>query len=173
MDVTDLYQLCALAAQIGLVVACLYGLGNDLENVGFNNLWVILKLTWVGLSVGINGATFGKLAIVALLLQITPSGHSRRRALLYTVGATVAVVNCVQIPLILTQCTPFHHLWDRLSPGSCPRQVSTERFSLFQGAVAIVADIFLASYPVTVVWSLNMHKHVKIAFCALMAGGVL
>lgn len=40
-------------------------------------------------------------------------------------------------------------------------------------AVAMLADLALAIYPITIVWNLQASLRTKIGFCALMAGGCL
>ncbi|GAM90180.1 hypothetical protein ANO11243_082200 [Dothideomycetidae sp. 11243] len=161
------------AAQIALLIATLHGLGNQIADVSFDDLWNILYLTWIGLVIGVVGITFAKLAVVALWLHLTPPTQPKRRAVLWGLGALIVLTNTVQIPLTLTQCTPFLHLWDRLTPGSCPRQVLAVKFSYFQGAVAILSDIFLALYPINVVYNLKMSVRTKVVFCLLMAGGLM
>ncbi|KAF2148955.1 hypothetical protein K461DRAFT_271542 [Myriangium duriaei CBS 260.36] len=163
-----------LACQVGITLQCLHGVGNHIVNVPIDDIWSALYLTFVGISVGLGGNTGAKLSIVALLLQITPKEiHNVRRIVLWTVGALVVTVNVVQIILLWTQCHPIAKLWDIILPGSCPGATPANNFSYFNGAVAVVTDVFLALYPTTMVWSLQLSHRTKIAFCVLMAGGLL
>ncbi|KAF2148954.1 hypothetical protein K461DRAFT_282432 [Myriangium duriaei CBS 260.36] len=165
-----------LACQIILTQACVHGVGNHIANVlaaGTSNLWEALHLTWTAIMVGLVGITFGKLSIVALLLHVTLKSQPWRRTMLWTCGALTIAINAAQIIFIVTQCSPLSHLWHPTSPGTCRGQKVSNSFAYFQGAVAVAADVFLACYPVTVIWSLNMSFKTKVGFCLLMAGGFL
>lgn len=166
-------QVFGIICQICLIWATLNGVGNHLIKVPFPNLWQGLKFTWIGLMLGLPAVTFAKLAIVALLLQVTTAVQPYRRILLWSVGGLVCLVNIVQMALSLTQCDPAPKLWYKLEPGSCPRAKLAQNFGNFQGAVAVGADLFLALYPTTVVWTLKISHRAKIGFCILMAGGLL
>ncbi|KAF2157528.1 hypothetical protein K461DRAFT_273721 [Myriangium duriaei CBS 260.36] len=156
-----------------LVQATRYGVGNHLVDVKIPDLWQGLKLTWTGLMVGLAAVTFAKISIIALLLTVTTQVQPRRRVLLWTVGLIVPVVNTAQMAISLTQCTPSEKLWYKLMPGNCDRADLANNFGNFQGAIAVSSDLFLALYPTTIVWDLKISYRAKIAFCVLMAGGLL
>ncbi|KAF2148953.1 hypothetical protein K461DRAFT_55615 [Myriangium duriaei CBS 260.36] len=157
-----------------LTVGSLHGIGMHINHLELTDLWIVLRFTWIGLMTGLVGITFAKLSIVALLLQITTPVQPRRRALLWSIAILLVVVNAIQIPVSLTQCTPMPYLWDRSVPGgSCPRQTMANNYGYFQGAVAVLVDVVLALYPVTVIWSLSLSVRTKVAFCLLMAGGLM
>ncbi|KAF2149171.1 hypothetical protein K461DRAFT_323710 [Myriangium duriaei CBS 260.36] len=162
-----------LASTALSTVAVLHGLGQHIEYVAFPNIWEMLKLTWFSIVAGLVAIVGCKIAIVALLLQVTPDHEPARRKLLWCVGVLITLVSVVQIPISITQCDPISHLWERLQPGSCPRAGLAARFGYFQGAFAVTVDVFLALYPSTIIWSLNMSKRAKTAFCVLMAGGLV
>lgn len=114
-----------------------------------------------------------KLSIIALLLMVTTKVQNRRRVALWAIGGLNIAVNAIQIIFIWVQCRPVSHTWDRASAGSCPYTDVANNYSYFQGVVSVSTDFFLAFYPMTVVWTLQLSKSTKWAFSILMAGGVL
>ncbi|KAF2153598.1 hypothetical protein K461DRAFT_293852 [Myriangium duriaei CBS 260.36] len=164
----------SLISQVLLTLACLHGAGNHLANIHrLDDLWDSIEYTMLGLTVGTFAITLAKLSIVALLLQVTPVTAPKDRSLLWFVGIFVTLVNIAESLTTLTQCSPMSRLWYRLEAGACPRTGIATRFSYFQGAIAVFADLFLAVYPTTIVWSLQLSTRTKIGFCVLMAGGFL
>lgn len=151
----------------------LFGVGNHIENVPYPDLVEALHMSWVAILVGLIGITGAKLSISALLLNITIQTQKLRRGLLWGAGLVSVFINTAQIIFVVTQCSPLKHTWDRISPGTCRGEVISNDFGYLQGAAAILADVFLALYPVTVVWNLKLSTRSKIGFCCLMAGGLL
>ncbi|KAF2148957.1 hypothetical protein K461DRAFT_315901 [Myriangium duriaei CBS 260.36] len=163
----------SLACQVTVLLQCMHGVGRHITEIPLDQVWDALYQTWVGLSLGLVGLTFNKLSVVALLLQVTPNIQPKRRTALWIIGIANVVVNAVQIILIWLQCSPVEHVWNRLSPGSCPLANAANNYSYFQGVISVLSDLYLAGYPITVVWSLQLSHRTKVAFCVLMAGGIL
>ena len=155
-------------------VACYYGIGNHILDIHPPEaIFEGLKYVWMGLILGIPVVVFAKFGIVALLFQVTSVNQRRRRIMLWSIAAFYSVVNIAQIIVTLTQCEPYNKLWFKALPGSCPRATFANNFGIFQGSVAVAMDFFLAFYPITIVWDLQITPRAKLGFCVLMAGGVL
>lgn len=156
-----------------LVPACFNGIGNHFVDVTYPDLWQGLKFTWIGLMVGVAAVTTAKLGIFALLLQVTTPAQPGRRVLLWVFAVIYVMINVAQIGISLTQCSPTDKLWYKLLPGKCDRAILANNFGMFQGAAAVFTDLFLALYPTTIVWDLQISHRAKIGFCVLMAGGLI
>ena len=169
-----------VAAVFGLVTTviltfeCIYRIGNHVADVPLMFLPKALHMVWTGIATALVALTASKLAIVALLLHITAHKiQPRRRALLWTIALITVAINFVQMVLSLTQCTPFEHLWQRFDPGSCPRAKLANNYGYLQGSWSIFADFFLALYPASIAWTLQVSLKTKLCFCALMAVGIM
>ncbi|GAM85278.1 hypothetical protein ANO11243_032820 [Dothideomycetidae sp. 11243] len=123
--------------------------------------------------VGVAAVTTAKLGIFALLLQVTTPAQPGRRVLLWVFAVIYVMINVAQIGISLTQCSPTDKLWYKLLPGKCDRAILANNFGMFQGAAAVFTDLFLALYPTTIVWDLQISHRAKIGFCVLMAGGLM
>ncbi|KAF2156362.1 hypothetical protein K461DRAFT_310834 [Myriangium duriaei CBS 260.36] len=155
------------------VMGCQYGVGKHIHTVQFNQLWLALKYSWIGIYTGLMGTLVGKSAIVAILYQVATPTQWKRKALLLAIGGFNVTVGTIQLVLSITQCTPYNKLWYQLIPGNCNRTKIAFTFGYFQGSVAIATDFLLALYPITIVWNLQASMRTKVGFCVLMAGGVI
>ncbi|KAF2148574.1 hypothetical protein K461DRAFT_297978 [Myriangium duriaei CBS 260.36] len=168
-----------LAAIFGLVTMAISvpafqsGLGWHIADLTYPEVFEGLKFLWIGLPIGVLATCIAKLAIVALLLQVTTIAQPGRRWFLLAIGVINTAAGVAQVAISLTQCEPYAYLWYRYLPGSCPRAQFAAQFSYFQGGVTGITDLILALYPITIAWTLNVSLRTKIGFCGLMAGGLI
>ncbi|KAF2149045.1 hypothetical protein K461DRAFT_324476 [Myriangium duriaei CBS 260.36] len=148
--------------------AILNGVGNDMANVTYTNVFNAIYYIFITLYAGLIGITFAKLSVIALLLQIEGPLQRRRRTALYVIAIFFSAVNIFMIPLIATQCEPYQRLWYRYLPGSCPRQTLANQLATFQGFTTSVTDLILALWPISIANSLSAPLAVKIKICLLM-----
>lgn len=110
------------------------GVGWHMVDLTYPQVFACLKYLWIGLPMGLVATIFAKLAIVALLLQVTTILQPGRRVFLVGVGVVNTVISFSQIIISLTQCDPYPYLWARyLEGGTCPRAEFAARYSYFQG----------------------------------------
>ncbi|KAF2151489.1 hypothetical protein K461DRAFT_174000 [Myriangium duriaei CBS 260.36] len=163
----------ALTTQILLGVCDAQGVGKHVADVTYPQLFAGLKYNWIGIFIGIVAVIFAKLAIVALLYQITTIVQTERKIFLLVMAGMTVIMNVLQIAISISQCVPYDYLWNRGIPGgSCPRLWLAQDFAYAHAAISAFFDLALAIYPITLVWKLQLDLGPKIGFCALMAGGV-
>ncbi|KAF4556138.1 Hypothetical protein D9617_1g080130 [Elsinoe fawcettii] len=165
--------ITALLGSVIVTVAVARGLGNHTRNLSYTQLFEAVKWVWMSIWFGLPPSVFAKFSIIALLLDVQSPSEKKRAYILWGIGFLVASTTFIQIFLSLFQCTPVSRLWLLASEGTCPRNFMSGRFSYFQGSVQAAADFALALWPVTIVWNLQTSQRVKIAFCLLMAIGIL
>lgn len=120
------------------------------------------------------GITFAKVAIIALLLALRAPNQKKRGYFLHFLWIINVITAIVITVLVYTQCTPTKATWDITVPGAdCSRRYAAYVFTYVQGSWAAVTDIFLAIYPIFVVWGLQTTMRMKLGFCILMSGGLV
>lgn len=122
-----------MVAQVLLTVSAHYGLCNHIHLLTEEEIVAALKWSWIGQIGGINAIGFGKLAICAFLLRIQDRTKSKKKWLLYFVGASGVIINLDQSILMLTQCTPAARVWDKSLVGTCNHVQRTTHVGYFQG----------------------------------------
>lgn len=116
------------------VMACKYGVGKHVHTISFDQLWVALKFSWIGIFTGLMGTLVGKSAIVALLYQVATPTQPRRKILLLGIGTFNALIGLIQLVLSVSQCSPYQKLWYMLIPGNCKRTRVAFTFGYVQGS---------------------------------------
>jgi hypothetical protein len=100
-------------------MAVYHGTGQHIENVDPDDLATQMMLQWIVYQVYVVSHMFGKLAIIAFLLQFERDIPSKRKYLLYAVGAILIIVNLGTSSLQWQQCVPLAATWDVRVPGVC------------------------------------------------------
>lgn len=111
-------------------------------------------------------------------------------------GAVVflAISNGILTILWIAQCRPVAAAWNNNIMGFCFSRGQQERIIIAQASIlplsfsvralacrptdftvviSIVSDFTLASYPILILWNVQMKLKTKIALCCLMGVGVL
>lgn len=119
--------------------------------------------------------TFGRFAVIALLLVLQGTAYVHWRKVLLAVGAAQAMANMVQIGFTLNQCSPVHKLWDLSVPGQCNNIEFNKTYGYFSGSLGAFCDFFLALYPaVLIIGPLQQMKlSLRIAICFILGGGAV
>ncbi|KAG8626937.1 hypothetical protein KVT40_005882 [Elsinoe batatas] len=162
-----------LASCATMIVALLNGLGNHVADLTFPQIFQALRWIWISLYTSLPAGIFAKYSIIALLLQIQGKTAKKRSIALYVLGFLIGVSAIVQFFLSLFQCEPLDKLWFPYLDGSCPRLKLAGDWSYFQGAIAVLADVSLALWPISIVWNLQTSFRIKLGVCSLMAVGVI
>jgi len=181
-----------VASQTAYGLSNIYGLGNHIENLAWDDVFNVLKWGYVALFLGIPATFFAKFSIMALLIQVQGPNARKRCYFLYFLGALLAITGIAQVIITATKCTPTAKLYMVLLPGKCPREALSIRFAYWQGCKSFITlyiihitwtnlfialnaavDMLLSLYPITIVWKLQTSRKTKIGFCLLMAGGIV
>lgn len=166
-------------------------MGQHMDDLDGPDIVSALRLGWVYQLLAIAGSTLGKLAILALLIQIRGWRDKKPWGLLI-LGVLIAAVNIAVMGTILGQCKPMAKLWDDNLPGSCdPGRKLNQNYSFFQASTCspdissylalsltfvtpgfnTFCDALLATYPAYLVWNLQMKRRVKVGLSILMGLG--
>ncbi|KNG90331.1 hypothetical protein ANOM_001465 [Aspergillus nomiae NRRL 13137] len=164
----------ALCAQSFMTISVSYGLGDhqsllSAHDIIHTNLW-----SWMAQIMAVLCLAISRIAVIAFLLSLQGRTSSIGRIVLYTVGTVQAMINVIEVVLILKQCDPIEKLWNPAVPGTCGRVLICSQVGYLQGSIGATADLFLAFYPVYIIGRLQQMKlSTKIGLCLLMSGGLV
>lgn len=137
-DWNALRQMTSITGQILQTIAAASGLGNHAVLLSPRQEYIALKWSFFGQVPLVNGIGFGKLAVIAFLLQIQDRRYPRKRWLLYFVGVSGCVVNLITIILLLLQCYPMERQWKEMSRGACPHFLRTRNSGYLSASMLLI-----------------------------------
>ncbi|KAF2149649.1 hypothetical protein K461DRAFT_297100 [Myriangium duriaei CBS 260.36] len=150
------------------------GLGKHLKELTLSEDFEILRRNYYAIYMGVLSIAFSKFAVTALLLEVLDgSQHKYKRWSLWAVCAVFTVFSLLEIFLTAFQCHPVSKVWQVTGHGSCPGQKAARAISYVHAISGGLTDIYLALFPISVVWNLKITQRTKLGFCALMAVGCL
>lgn len=181
-----------LAATVLLQKSVDHGFGTNLvalAETGPQDLKVVLKaiaieIPLVTISTGFARCAFG-LYILAILGR-----NPKYQIPLWTVMILQLAGNIVSGVLPLSICSNVRMLWDPTAQGTCGDNAAVIKFAYFSSgkfqvsqkiryhltdfpAVNSASDFFLAVFPTSIFWSLNLRLGIKISLITLMSLGLL
>ncbi|KAE8450523.1 hypothetical protein EG329_006254 [Mollisiaceae sp. DMI_Dod_QoI] len=169
--------ICSVIATILFTISVEFGLGAHLDDLIALDPELIIKnqfYQWIFTTFAIVSIALGKVAIIALILQIEgTSKASRRKWILWVFLASNAVVNIIIIPIVWTQCSPTAKMWDNSLDGNCNGRERNKLYGFFQGSFGAFLDLALAFYPIIIFWNLQLRLHIKVGLMALFGFGVV
>ncbi|KAI9713805.1 MAG: hypothetical protein M1820_000535 [Bogoriella megaspora] len=163
----------AMIAQVLLVFAACYGIGNHQSAVDPKTAQTGFLYQWIFHVFSILSMGFGKLAIVALLLNIQGPTHPKKRIFLLFVGSSTMFLDAFQATFVWFQCEPKRKLWLSDLPGNCDLQTQILASGVFQGTWSATSDFILAIYPIFVFWGLNASLKMRLGLAGLFLGGLV
>jgi len=164
----------AIAAQALLTVAAVYGAGQHKKDLVPTDLPMVVKFQWLGTWLALLSGGVGKIAVVALILQIQGSAATRpKRYFLHFIWASAMLIDIMQVIMLINQCSPPWKLWYSKTPGNCHLVKVASNTGEFTGAWSAFCDIALAIYPATMFWDLSLNTKKKIGLTLLMGCGVV
>lgn len=124
--------------QVFETLATLYGIGQHVEVLTYNDRVQAVKYFWIGTAFGIPSLGIAKLAVIALLFKIQGTRAPKMKWILYAVAIITNLINAAQVvvsrlpclcecmictdrcaKIILNQCSPAAKLWDPMVEGNC------------------------------------------------------
>ncbi|KAL1967283.1 hypothetical protein VTN77DRAFT_3329 [Rasamsonia byssochlamydoides] len=170
--------LIALSLVLGYVFASLIsasvaaGTGRHSYDLTTDQLERALLLSTASFAPGILSFTVPKLGVVALLTRVmNPTPRFKVFLWVLVGGSGLIIFGCVII--LYAQCRPTRALWTPTITGSrCWDASVLENYSLASGALSAFVDLFLAVYPATVLWRLQMSRRKKIGLTITLGLGV-
>lgn len=123
-----------MVANAFLTTSALYGTGShqaslDVHSAVYSALW-----SWIGQVCAIFSLVWGRFAVIAFLRALQGPTYRPWRYALYAVGAAQALINTIEVALILNQCDPPQKLWDQSLPGTCGLIEVTSKVGFLQGS---------------------------------------
>ncbi|KAL8765353.1 MAG: hypothetical protein Q9209_007539 [Squamulea sp. 1 TL-2023] len=74
--------------------------------------------------------------------------------------------------MVFTQCRPYAKSWDPLGvPGYCWPADNNVKVALYSGVMAVIQDWLLATFPIAMLWNMQISAQKKFGICALMGLG--
>ncbi|TKA65393.1 hypothetical protein B0A55_09375, partial [Friedmanniomyces simplex] len=170
-----LAQVNALIANAFLTVSVIYGTGNHQPDLTAHQAVYSALWSWIGQICAIFSLVWARFAVIAFLRALQGPTYQKWRYALYAVGTAQALINTIEVILILNQCSPIQKLWNSSLPGTCGLIGVASKVGFLQGSIGAFADLFLALYPPAVIIGplQQMKTRIKIALCLIMGGGVV
>jgi hypothetical protein len=122
-----------IASGVAMIMAIENGLGNHIGHLTHSQVFAALHWIWTSIYIALAAGVFAKFSIIALLLRTQGDFSRKRNAILYAIGALIAIPAVVQLFLSYFQCEPVDKLWFPYLDGSCPRLRLAGQWSYFQG----------------------------------------
>ena len=116
---SDLEQVNAICANAFITVSVLYGTGNHQDDLSNHQAVYSALWSWIGQVCAIFSMVWGRFGVIALLVALQGPTYQTWRYALYVVGVAQALINIIEVVLILNQCSPTQKLWDQSIPGTC------------------------------------------------------
>ena len=117
-----------------MTVSTIHGTSNHEALLSYDDLVLANLWSWIGQVVAISAAATGRFAVIAFLLALQGASHPKLKWVLYIVGAAQAIINGVEIILIMLQCNPVNKLWDPEVPGTCDLIAICSKVGFLQGS---------------------------------------
>ncbi|KAI0896116.1 hypothetical protein F4806DRAFT_51622 [Annulohypoxylon nitens] len=121
---------------------------------------------------GILAYCFPKLSLVTLLCTIM--GKAKSRAwfwFLHSIIVVLFVTAITAFTLFLSRCGPVTALWQPTTPAHCMDPSILDNVSYVHGAWSAFVDAVLASFPIYLLWNLQIKRHQKIVVMVIMGIG--
>jgi len=128
------HQLTALGAEALLTLSVHYGTGNHQDRLSSTQAVNSAFWSWIGQVCAIFALVWGRFAVIAFLIALQGQTYTVWKRLLLVVGAMQALINTVEVVLILNQCTPARKLWDQTVPGTCALIQICSKVGYLQGS---------------------------------------
>lgn len=122
-----------IASGAAMIMAIENGLGSHAEHLTHSQIFAALHWIWISIYISLAAGVFAKFSIIALLLRTQGNFSKQRNAILYAIGALIAIPAIIQFFLSYFQCEPVDKLWLPYLDGSCPRLRLAGQWSYFHG----------------------------------------
>ncbi|KAI5370483.1 hypothetical protein Slin14017_G013620 [Septoria linicola] len=161
--------VATLTAQITTTVSLEHASG---PTQGIKTISDVIYTGLVANCAAIFGMTFGRFAVVALLLSIHGPTYPNGKLSLWIIAISQFVINIIQVGFTIHQCSPVSRLWNITGPGVCRYIQFTRKFGYFTGSYGAFCDFYLACYPAAlIVGPLQQLKpRIKVAAGGVVAG---
>ncbi|KAH8704232.1 hypothetical protein BGW36DRAFT_99434 [Talaromyces proteolyticus] len=157
----------------GLVTASIsWGMASHMDDLSTQQKANAFFYSSASFTPGILSFTIPKLGVAALLIRILNPTRRFTWFLWTFVGVSdLLIFGCVII--LYAQCNPSRATWTpSMTDAVCWSPAVLENYSIASGALSAFLDLFLAMYPATVLWRLQMNRRKKIGLSATLGLGI-
>uniref|UniRef100_A0A8H7TTI2 Fe2OG dioxygenase domain-containing protein n=1 Tax=Bionectria ochroleuca TaxID=29856 RepID=A0A8H7TTI2_BIOOC len=154
-----------------VILAIKAGNGRHFDTLSIDEREGTIFWTVLALPMGMLAFSIPKLGVAALLTRIMNPTKQHKLAV-WGLTSFCASTVVASIILVFAQCTPMRALWDLsvVDKKCIPGSVVVD-FLIFSGSVSAFTDLYLALYPATVLFKLQMNIRKKIALSVALGIG--
>ena len=168
----DLLSIAQLGTTIGAALCFVevhYGFGRHISFLSTHQIREFEKFTFGEWIQTFQTLMFTKVSICLFLMRIP---NSRRLiVLMQWAVAFLLFSNTILTVIWIMQCQPVHVAW--YGEGTCMAQGSKEAVILTQAIISIISDFAFATFPILILWKLQIDLKTKIGLWLLMCLGFI
>ncbi|OKL59036.1 hypothetical protein UA08_05876 [Talaromyces atroroseus] len=173
--ITGVSLICAYLFAALVSTSIYWGMGAHADTLNTQQTERALLYSTASFAPGILSFTVPKLGVTALLIRILNPSPRTALGLWIFVGAVV-LLNFGCVIILFAQCAPTRALWvpalrEQVGTRCWSADVLAD-YSIVTGALSALVDLFLAVYPATVLWKLQMNRKKKIGLSMILGMGV-
>ncbi|KAK4235560.1 hypothetical protein C8A03DRAFT_17723 [Achaetomium macrosporum] len=163
--------LCGVAGLAAWIVECKNGFGRHIDTIPRSEFAKLMEAQFYQ-NVLETSFAFGFLKVsIALSLLRLSKGKWYHRILWTLIGFTCFYTIFAFITF-LTYCKPIAGQWNPAVRGTkCYSRAMYRNFGLFNVACNILTDVSFATLPIPLIWSLQLHRRIRLYLIAILSGG--
>ncbi|KAK3358804.1 hypothetical protein B0T25DRAFT_620651 [Lasiosphaeria hispida] len=165
-----LAALCAMGGWVIFLYQSQYGLGKHVETIAPPDMVVLLHTSfWQSIITASCALCLLKLSIGFNLLRLSMS-----RWYSWSVWATMILVVGYSFMGAMTfflHCTPMQGHWDVSLAPTCYSTKLYITFALINTSFNITTDVLFASFPIPIIWSLQLKRRVRLYLVGILSLG--
>ncbi|KAK3487188.1 hypothetical protein B0T13DRAFT_521415 [Neurospora crassa] len=165
-------QFCAVLSNIFVTISVSWGNGRHFADLNLEQKENTIKWMMAAYFPGIETLGFPKLAVIALLVRLLVPSRLHP-IVLWSMGTICCLSLTAMVMTLLLQCTPTQALWALTMPHNCLAPELLEGLAYWASTCSAFLDFYLAIYPATVLWKLQMHTKKKLALCCALGMGLV
>ncbi|KAK7977378.1 hypothetical protein PG988_004868 [Apiospora saccharicola] len=163
--------LCGYISTAFSTVATSYGNGKHFDLLDLEQKEGAILWTTAAFCPGILSFGLPKLAVIALLTRILNPSRAHWWCL-WAMGLVCFASLLATVGVLLGQCTPARSLWTfSITEKTCFDKDILIGYCIYAGSISAFVDLYLAIYPSTVLFKLQMPIKKKLALCAALGIG--
>ncbi|KAK3486572.1 uncharacterized protein B0T23DRAFT_325311 [Neurospora hispaniola] len=163
---------CAVLSNIFVTISVSWGNGRHFADLDLEQKENTIKFMMAAYVPGIETLGFPKLAVIALLVRLLMPSRLHT-IVLWSMGTICCLSLTAMVMTLLLQCTPTQALWTLTMPHNCLAPDVLEGLAYWASTCSAFLDFYLAIYPATVLWKLQMHTKKKLALCCALGMGLI
>ncbi|MCJ1322909.1 hypothetical protein MMC15_008259 [Xylographa vitiligo] len=160
----------ALLYTILITVAINDGYGRHMYYLG-ENAAPAIKISLIAFIPGIVSVAVPKLAVTCLLIRLLNPGR-RHVIVLYSLSISCIIIVALCAVFLWTQCHPIAALWDPSLVPICWSPTVLVTYSILAGVYSGCIDLYLALWPMYVLYGLKINRDKKLGLCFVLGLGI-